>query len=123
MSLASSLHGFLSRATLAAPDGYHTLPLPDRPTEAAPGSEEKIAIMAERAAAGRSCFHPKDAVGRSAIDGELRQRIGLHAPAAVQVLDHSPAPAVEGRGSAADAGNGRPGRLARGRKWRPAARR
>jgi hypothetical protein len=60
MSLASSLRGFLSRATLAAPDGDDTLPLPDHPTGARPGSEEKITIMAERAAAGRSCFHPKD---------------------------------------------------------------
>jgi hypothetical protein len=63
MSLASSLRGFLSRATLAAPDAYVTLPLPDHPTDARPGSEEKIFVMAERTAAGRSCFHPKDAAG------------------------------------------------------------
>jgi hypothetical protein len=64
MSLASFLRGFLSRATLAAPDGYDTLPLPDHPTDARPGSKEKIAVMAERTAAGRSCFHPRDAAAR-----------------------------------------------------------
>jgi hypothetical protein len=50
------------------------------------------------------------------IEGELRQRIGLIEPADVQVLEHTPAPAVEGHGAAADAGNSRSGRLARGRK-------
>jgi hypothetical protein len=32
------------------------------------------------------------------IDGELRQRIGLDAPAAVQVLDRTPAPAADDGG-------------------------
>jgi hypothetical protein len=62
-SLATSL-ALPLRGSLAAPDGYHTLALPDHPTDARPGTKEKIAIMAERAAAGRCCFHPKDAVDR-----------------------------------------------------------
>jgi hypothetical protein len=55
------------------------------------------------------------------IDDQLRQRIGLDAPAAAQVLDHAPASAVEGHGSVADEGNGRSGRPPRGRKQRKRA--
>jgi hypothetical protein len=107
MSLASSLRGILSRATLAAPDGYNIRPLPDHPTDARPGSEEKIAIMAERAAAGCSCFHPKDAAARSAIDGELRQRSGLHAPADGPVLDYTTPAPMDGKGQRAKPARGR----------------
>lgn len=36
------------------------LPLPDQPTEAVPGSEQKVAIMEQRLQSGRSIFHPHD---------------------------------------------------------------
>src|SRR5690242_7031685 len=38
-----------------------TPPLPDIPTNARPGSEEKIAVMESRAAKGQQIFHPEDA--------------------------------------------------------------
>jgi hypothetical protein len=41
-------------------DNQHTLSLP-APTDALPGSPEKQAILAERAAAGESLWHPGDA--------------------------------------------------------------
>ena len=34
---------------------------PATPTDAPPGSEEKLAVMIDRAARGESCFHPDDA--------------------------------------------------------------
>lgn len=34
--------------------------LPQAPTEALPGSSDKVAILMERAAAGRALWHPKD---------------------------------------------------------------
>lgn len=34
---------------------------PLHPTQAAPGSPEKIAVMADRVSRGESCFHPQDA--------------------------------------------------------------
>ncbi len=34
--------------------------LPDRPTEAAPGSDEKITVLAERVLARRRLHHPRD---------------------------------------------------------------
>lgn len=36
-------------------------PLPPAPTTAAPGTPEKVAVMAARAEAGRAVFHPADA--------------------------------------------------------------
>lgn len=36
-------------------------PLPDRPTDAPPGSEAKILILAERARLKQALFHPADA--------------------------------------------------------------
>jgi hypothetical protein len=36
--------------------------LPDHPTDAVPGSPEKIRVMADRVAAGRQIFHPADTV-------------------------------------------------------------
>jgi transposase len=38
-----------------------TPPLPDIPTNARPGSEEKIAVMESRAAKGQQICHPEDA--------------------------------------------------------------
>jgi transposase len=38
-----------------------TPPPPDIPTNAPPGSEEKIAVMESRAAKGQQVFHPEDA--------------------------------------------------------------
>ena len=35
-------------------------PLPEEPTEAWPGSPEKVAVMEERAMSGVSLFHPED---------------------------------------------------------------
>jgi len=35
-------------------------PLPDRPTGAAPGTEDKILILIERAASRQALFHPLD---------------------------------------------------------------
>lgn len=40
-----------------------TAPLPDVPTDAPPGSEEKIRILMERAAKRQALWHPKDAAG------------------------------------------------------------
>ena len=37
------------------------LPLPARPTDAAPGSPEKIDVLARRLRSGRQLFHPEDA--------------------------------------------------------------
>ncbi len=38
-------------------------PLPDSPTQAPPGSPEKIAVLAARYAAGVALWHPDDAAG------------------------------------------------------------
>lgn len=39
------------------------LPMPNTPTDAQPGSEEKVAILEARAAAGEQLWHPKDRDG------------------------------------------------------------
>lgn len=39
------------------------LPPPARPTRHPPGSEDKVAVMEQRAAAGEMLFHPDDARG------------------------------------------------------------
>ncbi|VTS05429.1 hypothetical protein [Tuwongella immobilis] len=36
-------------------------PLPESPTDATPGSEDKIAILCKRVEMGQSLFHPDDA--------------------------------------------------------------
>jgi hypothetical protein len=41
----------------------HTPPPPERPTDALPGTEERVRIYAERVSRGRSIFHPRDATG------------------------------------------------------------
>ena len=53
---STSKYGSWSNAE--APPGPR--PLPDAPTDAQPGSEEKIRILTERAAAGTQLFHPQD---------------------------------------------------------------
>jgi hypothetical protein len=40
--------------------------LPQQPTAALPGTPDKVAVMAERAARGESLFHPQDAT----LDGD-----------------------------------------------------
>ncbi|MBX9677160.1 MAG: hypothetical protein K2X38_00255 [Gemmataceae bacterium] len=40
---------------------YRAAPLPPSPTVAAPGSPEKVRILMERARAGVSLWHPRDA--------------------------------------------------------------
>jgi hypothetical protein len=42
-------------------NAHKTPPPPDIPTNAPPGSEEKIAVMESRAAKGQQIFHPEDA--------------------------------------------------------------
>lgn len=46
-------------ARRSKPDFFGSLLLPT-PTDAPPGSEEKMAVLAARAAAGESLFHPDD---------------------------------------------------------------
>lgn len=41
-------------------------PLPSGPTSAAPGSEDKVAVLAERARMRQSLWHPLDAAGAGA---------------------------------------------------------
>jgi hypothetical protein len=41
-------------------DFFGRPPLPDQPTDAQPGSEEKILVLMERAQRGQSLWHPKD---------------------------------------------------------------
>ncbi len=41
-------------------DFYGTPPRPGSPTNAAPGSEEKVAVLAKRAAHGEALHHPDD---------------------------------------------------------------
>ncbi len=44
------------------PGNFHAhTPLPAFPTSAPPGSEEKVAVLAERARLRQSLWHPKDA--------------------------------------------------------------
>lgn len=54
--------------------------MPDQPTQAMPGSKEKIAVMRERVAKRQVCFHPDDASARS----ELGCRAKNSEPAAVR---------------------------------------
>lgn len=44
--------------------GFCAAPLPAEPTDALPGTPEKIAVMKARAARGERVFHPRDATGR-----------------------------------------------------------
>lgn len=44
----------------AEPDCTGTRPLPDAPTTARPGSEDKLAVLAERAARRQQLHHPDD---------------------------------------------------------------
>lgn len=62
--------------------------LPQEPTTALPGTPDKVAVMAERAARGETLFHPDDATldgdwglivvssqtGRPVVIGQLNQR-------------------------------------------------
>jgi hypothetical protein len=42
-------------------DTHRGLPLPEEPTDALPGTEEKMRVMGDRAANHRQIFHPLDA--------------------------------------------------------------
>lgn len=49
-------------------NGFHAdTPLPAEPTDTEPGSDEKMLVLAERAARGESLFHPRDRQGSSYI--------------------------------------------------------
>lgn len=48
-------------------DFYGHLPPPEAPTDAAPGSPAKVAVMRRRLARGQSLYHPRDA-GRTPLD-------------------------------------------------------
>lgn len=50
----------------ARPDRYGRAPDPDEPTDALPGSADKIAILAHRASLGQSLFHRQDATYETA---------------------------------------------------------
>jgi hypothetical protein len=53
---------------------YGPAKLPDRPTGAPPGSEEKIRIMMERANRGEQLFHPDDGtLAAHALSASVRQ--------------------------------------------------
>jgi len=43
-------------------EGYLPLPPPGEPTKAAPGSEEKIRVLIQRAARREPLFHPNDGI-------------------------------------------------------------
>ena len=45
--------------------------LPGQPTDALPGTEEKIRILTERASRGEALFHPKDRPGVRPRPGEV----------------------------------------------------
>lgn len=47
-------------------------PPPSEPTDALPGSEAKMAVLAARAARGESLWHPSDAGGSVSVLGILR---------------------------------------------------
>ncbi|GIW81518.1 MAG: hypothetical protein KatS3mg105_3325 [Gemmatales bacterium] len=49
-----------ARRRIEARAGYPEPRPPAQPTDAEPGSEEKIAVMAARAARGEALFHPDD---------------------------------------------------------------
>jgi hypothetical protein len=40
---------------------FHTHPLPPTPTQALPGTPEKVAVLRERARLGQALWHPLDA--------------------------------------------------------------
>lgn len=54
-------------------------PLPDRPTSAVPGSEEKIAVMEARFASNQAIFHPDD-LNLHPGAHDLRQGRGIVSP-------------------------------------------
>ena len=47
-------------------------PPPAEPTDAAPGTPEKVAVLSARAARGESLWHPSDAGGSVSVVGILR---------------------------------------------------
>ena len=52
---------FVPREGKAVPDAYRTAREPAEPTQARPGTAEKVDVMVARAEAGESVFHPDDA--------------------------------------------------------------
>lgn len=69
--------------------------LPAEPTDAPPGSDEKIRVMAERAAAGTGIFHPDDRLSQpedSRVDARSRYEPGGRAKraAATEHTYHGP---------------------------------
>lgn len=69
---------FRSQAALQALAALESsVALPDRPTNAIPGSRAKMKVMAERLALKQSLFHPKD-VGCFSYNEEYTRALTLH---------------------------------------------
>lgn len=60
IELPTDVWDFLIRTL--CPETLEIPPLPAQPTRAMPGTREKLAIMAARAAAGQHLYHPDDAL-------------------------------------------------------------
>jgi hypothetical protein len=52
-------------------NGFRNAPAPSCPTSAAPGSEEKIEILAERARTRQALWHPDDVTMGGGLEGLL----------------------------------------------------
>jgi len=59
---------------------HSTIAEPDQPTDATPGTEEKIQVMAERAAAGQSLHHPDDGLRIIEHDKPVGRHLGPKKP-------------------------------------------
>lgn len=57
-------------ARRAEPDTHATRPLPAEPTDALPGTEDKLRVLADRAARREQLHHPRD------VSCRLRWRLG-----------------------------------------------
>lgn len=53
--------------TMQGADSHRAAPLPDEPTDARPGSEEKVRVLEQRARCRRQLFHPQDATFRRVV--------------------------------------------------------
>ena len=58
-----ALRGLITYPDPRADDFNGPAELPDTPTDAWPGSEQKIAVLAERAALQQTLWHPDDGKG------------------------------------------------------------
>jgi hypothetical protein len=60
IELPTEVWDFMIR--ILCPETLNIPPLPSHPTRAMPGTREKLAVMAARAAAGQHLYHPEDAL-------------------------------------------------------------